>query len=84
MQQFKYIVNEIRDMYKPFHEGNEIWTDTTEKDSQNLVLPPWLCQCYMRDTPENHVKKVEDKRKEFVENHVSIDVYCNCNNGHQL
>ncbi|KAJ8951705.1 hypothetical protein NQ314_007646 [Rhamnusium bicolor] len=68
MEQFKVIVNELKDMYTPYHEGFKKWEETTEHDSQNLILPPWLCQSYVRDTPENHIKKVEEQRKDFAVN----------------
>lgn len=64
MEQFKVIVNELKDMYEPYHEGVQKWEMTTEDDTQNLILPPWLCQPYVRDSPENHIKKVEEKRVE--------------------
>lgn len=67
MEQFKEITETIRSMYEKFHKGEALWTQSAEPDSQNVVLPPWLCQPYVRDTPENHVKKVEDKRKEAEE-----------------
>ncbi|XP_018572116.1 tRNA-dihydrouridine(16/17) synthase [NAD(P)(+)]-like isoform X2 [Anoplophora glabripennis] len=67
MEQFKVIVNELKDMYEPYHEGLKRWEETTEGGTQNLVLPPWLCQPYVRDTPENHVRKVEEKRVEHEE-----------------
>lgn len=67
MDQFKEITETIRSMYEKFNKGDAPWTQCIEPDSQNVVLPPWLCQPYVRDTPENHVKKVEDKRKEAEE-----------------
>lgn len=54
-------------MYEKYHTGLEVWSETTECGTQNLVLPPWLCQPYVRDTPENHVKKVELKQAEAIQ-----------------
>lgn len=71
MEQFRTIVNELKDMYERYHEGLKRWENTTVEGTQNLVLPPWLCQPYIRDTPENHIKKVEEKRMEYEERAVS-------------
>ncbi|KAJ8919818.1 hypothetical protein NQ315_006347 [Exocentrus adspersus] len=62
MEQFKTIIKELREMYKPYHEGVKVWVQRTEEGTQNLLLPPWLCQSYVRDTPENHLRKVEENR----------------------
>lgn len=64
MDKFKSIIHELKDMYDPYHEGLKTWNDTVEKDTQNLILPPWLCQSYVRDTPENHIKKIEEMQQE--------------------
>ncbi|XP_050295433.1 tRNA-dihydrouridine(16/17) synthase [NAD(P)(+)]-like [Anthonomus grandis grandis] len=67
LEQFKNISNKIKSMYEKFHNGEETWPFSSEEGTSNLVLPPWLCQPYVRDSPENHVKKVEDKKKEAEE-----------------
>lgn len=64
LTEFKRIVNELKHNYKPYHEGDICWCNNVEEDSQNLILPPWLCQPYIRILPEEHIKKVEHKRKE--------------------
>lgn len=68
LEDFKQIVIELRDTYEPYHNGLLIWNNTTEEDTQNIVLPPWLCQPYIRILPEEHLKKVEEKRKAEVIN----------------
>lgn len=67
LTEFKRIVNVIKDLYEPFHEGDKVWQDTTEPDSENLILPPWLCQPYVRACPEEHLKKVEENSNVFLE-----------------
>ncbi|XP_023013217.2 dihydrouridine synthase 1 isoform X1 [Leptinotarsa decemlineata] len=67
LHQFREITTEIKDMYEHFHEGLKTWEQTTENGTQNLILPPWLCQAYVRDTPENHIKKVEENKKKLNE-----------------
>lgn len=74
--EFKRIVNEIKNKYLPYHEGALIWENTVAENSQNLILPPWLCQSYVRIPPDEHIKLVEEKQKDEVciEKHqVSLD-----------
>lgn len=71
LDQFKEIMKRIQEMYEKFHLGKEVWKDCTEEGTQNLILPPWLCQPYVRDTPENHVKKMEEQKKEAEKKLVS-------------
>lgn len=61
---FKSITQQIKDKYEPYHIGKLTWSETTEPGTQNLVLPPWLCQPYVRIEPQEHIKLVEEKRKE--------------------
>lgn len=68
---FKMITTEIKDLYLPFHEGKLKWEqDTTENGSSNLILPPWLCQPYVRLPPEEHLKKVEQHQNRFNDTQV--------------
>lgn len=60
---FKSITLEIKDKYEPFHLAKLSWSETTELGTQNLVLPPWLCQPYVRMQPDEHIKVVEEKQK---------------------
>lgn len=67
LDDFCEVCHELKKRYIPYHEGELIWECTTEKDTFNLILPPWLCQSYVRIPPEEHLKKVEEKAKEIVE-----------------
>lgn len=60
MGEFRRIVNVLKSTYEHFHLGINSWAETTEKNSENLVLPPWLCQSYVRMDPEEHLRKVEE------------------------
>ncbi|KAB0796385.1 hypothetical protein PPYR_10446 [Photinus pyralis] len=57
MGDFKKIVTHLREMYICYHEGREKWDPMTEEGTENLILPPWLCQSYMRSPPEEHLQK---------------------------
>lgn len=60
LELFNEIVGELKNKYLPYHLGFEVWSSTTEEGSQNLILPPWLCQPYVRISVEDHKKKVEE------------------------
>lgn len=55
--QFENIVEEIRQIYEPYNVNEKVWNFTTEQNTENLILPPWLCQPYIRDTQESLSKK---------------------------
>ncbi|KAL3274948.1 hypothetical protein HHI36_019724 [Cryptolaemus montrouzieri] len=58
---FQHIIKELKDKYLPYHKGEKCWKQTTEEGSQNLVLPPWLCQSHVRMNAEDYKKKIEEK-----------------------
>lgn len=58
----------IKEKYLLYHEG-EISINNDESLSRNgfnLILPPWLCQPYVRMSPEEHTKKMEKLNTEQV------------------
>lgn len=58
MEAFKNVVYTLRDRYLPYHEGHLTWQ--TEKTDYNLKLPPWLCQPYVREPPQEHIQKSQE------------------------
>lgn len=78
LQEFRRIINLLKDKYLPYHEGVLQWEETVEENSSNLALPPWLCQSYVRLSPEDHLKKVEEKNKKIEEDTVNVLLYYLC------
>lgn len=64
MESFRSVVDNLRKKYLPYHEGKLTWRPDTE--DYNLKLPPWLCQPYVRSSPEEHINKLESKKIELV------------------
>lgn len=71
--QFREAVLEIRDKYRPYHTGEQVYReeDVRKKDNEmetdeemeevlnyNLTIPPWICHSYVRAPPEEHKKKL--------------------------
>ncbi|XP_033224562.1 tRNA-dihydrouridine(16/17) synthase [NAD(P)(+)]-like [Belonocnema kinseyi] len=63
MESFRRVVELLKERYLPYHEGRLSWPE--ERSDYDLVLPPWLCQPYVRDSPEVHQNKVEAKKMEL-------------------
>ncbi|KOB65216.1 T-diRNAhydrouridine synthase [Operophtera brumata] len=52
LDDFKQVCGNIREKYLPYHEGQK-------QCGFDLILPPWICQPYVRMSPENYTYKME-------------------------
>ncbi|XP_074106212.1 dihydrouridine synthase 1 [Cotesia typhae] len=64
MESFRSVVERLKNRYLPYHEGKILWEQSSPPEDFNLVLPPWLCQPYVRDAPQVHIEKVSAKQIE--------------------
>ncbi|XP_076622415.1 dihydrouridine synthase 1 [Colletes latitarsis] len=62
MESFRSVVYSLRDRYLPYHEGRLTWQEETA--DYNLKLPPWLCQPYVRNSPEEQMQRLETEKLE--------------------
>ncbi|XP_018310429.1 tRNA-dihydrouridine(16/17) synthase [NAD(P)(+)]-like isoform X1 [Mycetomoellerius zeteki] len=58
LEAFKSVAYALRDRYLPYHEGHLIWQ--MGKTDYNLELPPWLCQPYVREPPQEYTQKIQE------------------------
>ncbi|KAI8034933.1 tRNA-dihydrouridine(16/17) synthase [NAD(P)(+)]-like [Drosophila gunungcola] len=68
--QFQTVVQEIQAKYEPFHKG-EVPYEPEEmaagSEEDKLPLAPWLCQPYIRASPESHRQKIAEKVAEAAD-----------------
>nr|XP_024218771.1 tRNA-dihydrouridine(16/17) synthase [NAD(P)(+)]-like [Halyomorpha halys] len=65
IDQFRNAVLKLKEKYLPIHEGEQSWDEPYS--SYDLFLPPWICQSYVRMSPEEYTKKMAEKSKEAQE-----------------
>ncbi|CAD0196822.1 unnamed protein product [Chrysodeixis includens] len=61
LNDFRTVCSNIKDKYLPYHEGKIIYENDENilRKGYDLILPPWICQPYVRMTPEEHTQKLE-------------------------
>ncbi|BFF94673.1 tRNA-dihydrouridine(16/17) synthase [Drosophila madeirensis] len=70
LEQFQAVVDKVQAKYEPYHRGEVVYvpeemdaTISTDK----LELNAWLCQPYIRASPESHRQKIAEKELEAVD-----------------
>ncbi|CAB3260899.1 unnamed protein product, partial [Arctia plantaginis] len=63
LNDFRRVCINVKDKYLPYHEGQLFFDDDENicRHGYNLILPPWICQPYVRMSPEEHTQKMEKK-----------------------
>lgn len=62
--EFRKVVLELEAEFLEYHNGNKVFSmDNTANDpvSENLSLPPWMCQPYIRLEPKEHERIMAEK-----------------------
>ncbi|CAG4910543.1 unnamed protein product [Colias eurytheme] len=62
LNDFIKVCEVLRDKYLAYHLGEQQFDDNENITRQgfNLILPPWICQPYVRMSPEAHTEKMQN------------------------
>ncbi|XP_022114378.2 tRNA-dihydrouridine(16/17) synthase [NAD(P)(+)]-like isoform X1 [Pieris rapae] len=62
LDDFKTVSQMLKDKYLPYHLGELVFSNNENLTRQgfNLILPPWICQPYVRMSPEAHTEKMDN------------------------
>jgi hypothetical protein len=67
---FKSVINKLKKKYLQYHLGECIYPEECDESDvktspiYDLKYPPWICQPYVRPTPTDHLRKMEEKQLE--------------------
>ena len=59
LSDFREVVLKLEARYQDYLDGTKVWEKPEELSSYTLIHPPWICQPYVRPSPESYVKKME-------------------------
>lgn len=58
--EFREVVKELTKRYQDYFDGKKTFELPEELSHYKLIHPPWICQPYVRPSPEAYVKKMEE------------------------
>ncbi|CAB3224613.1 unnamed protein product [Arctia plantaginis] len=86
LNDFRRVCINVKDKYLPYHEGQLFFDDDENicRHGYNLILPPWICQPYVRMSPEEHTQKMEKKLHSNEDSAVEAKRKCEDSDGNAI